>query len=318
MKVIIVGGSGFIGSVLTRRLLADGHQVTIYDLVEPEQASQAEFVQGDIRHLEDLSRAMRGHEVVVNLAAEHQDDVVPISKYDSVNVVGARVLCASMVENGITSLVFTSSVAVYGTQPAAITEDCEHNFFNDYGRTKHEAEGVYTAWQSADPARRLTIIRPTVVFGPGNRGNVYNLLKQIKSGRFLMVGDGTNKKSIAYVENVAGFICYLTSTATPGLRIFNYADKPDLTMNELVQRVRVQLGRGDRPAPRLPTAAGLFIGSCADVLSRLTGKKLPISTVRVRKFCMNSEIDASRAAASGFTPPVNVWQGLDDMVRNHV
>ena len=57
--------------------------------------------------------------------------------------------------------------------------------------------------------RSLVIIRPTVIFGEGNRGNVYNLFRQIADRRFLMFGDGENKKSMAYVGNVAEFICHL-------------------------------------------------------------------------------------------------------------
>ena len=78
--------------------------------------------------------------------------------------------------------------------------------------------------------RSLVIVRPTVVFGEGNRGNVYNLLRQIASRRFLMFGDGRNKKSMAYVENVAAFIEYSLSFKK-GVHIYNYIDKPDFDMN---------------------------------------------------------------------------------------
>ena len=108
------------------------------------------------------------------------------------------------------------------------------NFFNEYGRTKHLAEKVYLKWQQEDPEnRRLIIIRPTVIFGPGNRGNVYNLFNQIFKKRFVMFGDGNNQKSMAYVENVAAFIMYIANS-NPNLQIYNYVDKPDLSMNKLI------------------------------------------------------------------------------------
>jgi nucleoside-diphosphate-sugar epimerase len=317
LKVIIIGGCGFIGGVLTRRLVEAGHAVTLYDIAKPRHTSAAAYVGGDVGDLATLSGAVKGQDVVVNLAAEHQDDVRPISRYDTVNVEGARVLCEALEQAGVQQLIFTSSVAVYGVHDQPIREDFSHNYFNDYGRTKHEAEDVYRRWQAKDPKRGLKIVRPTVVFGPGNRGNVYNLLKQIKSGQFLMVGNGENRKSIAYVENVAGFLQYLM-TPTPGLQVFNYADKPDLTMNELVTRVQTALDRPGHTIARLPYAAGLLAGVLADGVSRLTGRKLPISAIRVKKFCMNSEIDASRCFAAGYQPPIDVWEGLDDMVRNHL
>lgn len=315
MNVFIVGGSGFIGSRLVGELLRRGHRVTIYDIAPPPARTDATFIQGDVRNVDALTAGLPGHDLVINLAAEHRDDVRPISRYDEVNVEGARVLCDAMTRTGLDRLVFTSSVAVYGVHPGAIREDATHDFFNDYGRTKHEAEGVYRTWQEAAPSRSLSVLRPTVVFGPGNRGNVYNLVKQVKSGTFLMVGSGQNRKSIAHVENVVGFLIHLSGYG-PGVRTFNYADKPDFTMNELVDTVCETLGRRAN-FPRLPYGAGLMIGKVADLVSRLTGRSLPISTVRVEKFCMSSEIDANAAFDAGYTPPLPLKDGLRDFVLNH-
>ena len=77
-----------------------------------------------------------------------------------------------------------------------------------------------------DLKKTLVIIRPTVVFGEGNRGNVFNLMNQIAKNRFMMVGSGTNRKSMAYVENVAAFLEYSLSFQS-GLHVHNYVDKPD-------------------------------------------------------------------------------------------
>jgi nucleoside-diphosphate-sugar epimerase len=101
-------------------------------------------------------------------------------------------------EKGIKTIVFTSSVAIYGFAPLGTDESGEINYFNDYGRTKYEAELVYKAWYEKDPEnRKLVIVRPTVVFDEQNRGNVYNLLRQIASGKFMMIGNGENRKSMA-------------------------------------------------------------------------------------------------------------------------
>ena len=86
---------------------------------------------------------------------------------------------------GASRIVFTSSVAVYGFAPPDTSEAGDISYFNEYGRTKHIAEKVYADWQAEDPLNRcLVIVRPTVIFGPGNRGNVYNLLRQIANGWF--------------------------------------------------------------------------------------------------------------------------------------
>jgi nucleoside-diphosphate-sugar epimerase len=187
--------------------------------------------------------------------------------------------------------------------------------FNPYGQTKLEAEGVYKAWAEEDPARSLVIIRPTVVFGEGNRGNVYNLLRQIASGRFMMVGPGTNKKSMAYVGNVTEFIIHALSIG-PGTHLFNYVDGPDLDMNDLVKVVKRSLGKPNTNEFRIPKAVALAGGVLFDMTSRLLGLNSPISAIRVRKFCENTQFIASRIKDAGFSPSYSLSAALERTIRS--
>ncbi len=168
-----------------------------------------------------MPRTLYSGDVIINLAAEYRDDVTPKSLYYDVNVKGAESVSRVAEEKGIIKIIFTSSVAVYGFAPIGTDETGALNPFNEYGRTKMLAEEVYKKWQAKEPDKRtLVIIKPTVVFGEGNRGNVYNLLKQIASRRLVMVGNGKNVKSMAYVENVAAFIEYILNFG-PGVHIYN-------------------------------------------------------------------------------------------------
>ena len=318
MSICIVGGSGFIGTRLCKRLAADPRVgpegFTIVDkalgTVFPAQTRVA-----DVRDLPALQAAVGAAKVVVNLAAEHRDDVRPLSLYDEVNVGGARHLCQVARSQGIQTLVFTSSVAVYGFAPLDTDESGTIAPFNDYGRTKYEAEGVLRAWQAEAPqTRTLVVIRPTVVFGEQNRGNVYNLLRQIASGRFLMIGAGDNRKSMAYVENVAAFIQHAL-TFSPGVHTYNYIDKPDFTMNALVSQVRQRLGKGQGLGLRLPYALGYALGWVADGVSRITGRSLPVSAIRVKKFCANTAFNTS-VARTGFIAPVALQDALARTVQH--
>jgi len=199
-------------------------------------------------------------------------------------------------------------VAVYGFQPIPVDEGGPFAPFNEYGKTKLEAEGVYQAWAVEDPSRTLVIVRPTVVFGEGNRGNVYNLLRQIASGRFLMVGTGKNRKSMAYVGNVAAFLVQSLSFG-PGVHIFNYVDGPDMSTRELVMQIEGCLGRS-RKTIQVPKSVALVVGHLLDVVASATGRSFPISAVRVRKFCESTQFRADRVAQSGFAPPYSLKEGL--------
>ena len=251
---------------------------------------------------------------LVNLAAEHRDDVRPLSLYDEVNIDGARNVCDLARANDIDKIIFTSSVAVYGFAPVGTSENGAIAPFNDYGRTKWEAEKIYKQWQSEDPEMRtLVIIRPTVVFGERNRGNVFNLLRQIASGKFVMVGDGLNRKSMAYVENVVAFLEY-SLDFKPGVHIYNYIDKPDFTMNSLVAHVNKLFGRTAEIKFRFPFFLGLLIGSGFDLVAKITDKKFPISAIRVKKFCANSVYE-SAIGSTGFVPPAPLMDAIEKTVR---
>lgn len=312
MNIAIIGGSGFVGTRLTKRLLDSGHRVRILD--KNESLTYPELrVQADVRDIKSLTENLNDIELVINLAAEHRDDVSPKSLYDDVNVQGAENVCKACTELGIKKIIFTSSVAVYGFAPLGTDETGSINYFNDYGRTKWLAEGKYRDWLSLDKEQSLTIIRPTVIFGEQNRGNVYNLLKQIASDFFPMVGNGKNVKSMAYVENVAAFIEFSINN-TSGEHVYNYIDKPDFDMNSLVSNVHRALGK-NKKLFHWPYWLGMFGGYCFDLLAFLTRKKLPISSIRVKKFCSNSMFNAEAIKKTQFKAPVSLTEGLEKTIR---
>jgi GlcNAc-P-P-Und epimerase len=312
MKILVTGGSGFIGSRLVECLLAQGHEVLILDLVVNPRFERF-TVQGDVADATVVDRCMKGVELVFNLAAQHRDDVFPIERYYDTNVKGMRVICNSMSAHGVTRFVFTSSVAVYGFKTDDGDEETPTEPENHYGRSKLEAEGVMNEWLAQDAARVGLTIRPCAVFGPRNRGNIYNLLAQVMSRRFLMVGTGNNRKSIAYVENVVEAILFLSRL--PSTTVVNYADKPDLTMNEFV-RLTCEAGKVSVPRLRLPRSLAMVAGLLLDVVARASRRTFPLSAVRVTKFCSNSVINADRIRRLGFAPPHRLEDGLRATIRS--
>jgi len=316
MKISIIGGSGFVGSRLIG-LLKEIPDIDLLNIDKNESLKYPEITNiANVLDLDALTQLLKGTDVVVLLAAEHRDDVSPVSLYYDVNVKGAENTLIAMERNGIERLIFTSSVAVYGLNKNNPDEDTPVDPFNDYGKSKWEAECVLQRRSVNCPDWNIQIIRPTVLFGEENRGNVYNLLHQIASGKFLMIGKGNNKKSMSYVGNIVAFILFLIEKQkdAKGCSVFNYVDKPDLTTRELVSIVGRVLNKRI-PTIRIPYRIGMFGGYCFDALSRITGKKLAISSVRVKKFCAVTQFDASRVEASGFEPEFTLEEGLERMLR---
>ena len=303
----LIGASGFVGTRLIQLLgdencqNIDKNQSAFYPKITTIQ---------NICKLGLKEAVSDTAKTVVLLAAEHRDDVAPTSLYYDVNVQGTKNVLDALDKKGIKNIIFTSSVAVYGLNKQNPDEMHTADPFNHYGKSKWQAEEVLREWYNKDPVNKsLTIIRPTVIFGERNRGNVYNLLNQIASGKFLMVGKGTNIKSMAYVGNVAAFIKFCIESQKPGYLLFNYIDKPDMNTNNLVKQVEKSLGK-KMISLRLPYWLGYMGGLGFDILANLTGKKYSVSAVRVKKFCATTQFDASLAHSSGFKPPFSLVEGM--------
>lgn len=311
MNILTIGGSGFIGSFLIKSL--QNNKTLNFDK-NPSPFYQDITTIGDIRNLDEI-KVSKNTDCVVLLAAEHRDDVTPKSLYYDVNVQGTKNVLQAMDKSGVKNIIFTSSVAIYGLNKINPDENHPVDPFNHYGKSKWQAELAIKEWYDNDPVgKSITIIRPCVIFGERNRGNVYNLLKQIKSRRFMMIGKGENKKSMAYVRNVVALIKNRIENTDSGYHVFNYADKPDLSMGELTQAVEDKMNIKLYNI-KIPFFFGFLVGCFFDFISILTKKKFSISAVRVRKFCATSQFNAEKVH-SVFKSPYSLEQGLNNTLEH--
>ncbi|MDI6785874.1 MAG: NAD(P)-dependent oxidoreductase [bacterium] len=122
MNILVIGGSGFIGTRLIERLLKAGYTVRNYDKNQSETYPNLTFI-GDVRDKENLSEQAKEIDVIYNLAAEHQDNVQPVSLYYDVNVKGAENVVYAAKKNEIRTIIFTSTVALYGLNKGIPSED---------------------------------------------------------------------------------------------------------------------------------------------------------------------------------------------------
>lgn len=309
MKVTVIGGSGFVGEWLINSMIQDPvFEVLNIDKQPSKQHNHLTKI-GNVLDEQLVTSLLPGSDIVVLLAAEHRDDVTPTSLYYDVNVEGMRRTLSAMEKNGVKRIIFTSSVAVYGLDKDNPDESFPADPFNHYGKSKWQAEEVLQEWYKSHPDWDINIIRPTVIFGEGNRGNVFNLLKQIASGKFMMIGKGNNQKSMSYIGNIVAFIQFLINDDIVGYKVYNYVDKPDFTTNDLVYHTVSILGK-KIPTLKIPYWLGMLGGYGFDVLAWGMRRKLSISSVRVKKFCAVTKFDSNKAMSSGFVPPYTLEEGL--------
>ena len=307
--ILLIGGSGFVGSHIIKLLGKEN----CYNIdIKPS------ILYNDITFIHDIREPLNFNKkvnLVILLAAEHKDDVTPFSLYYDVNVIGTKNVLNFMDNYQIKNLIFFSSVAVYGMNLKNANEESKTIPFNNYGNSKLKAESEINFWYNNDPInKKVNIIRPTVIFGQNNKGNVYNLISQIVKGKMVQIGNGFNCKSIAYVENVSSFVNFIINNTIEGFEIYNYSDKPDLNMNQFISLIK-QKSNINYKLMNVPYYFALFVGYIFDFTSFLFNKKFSISSIRIKKFCANSQIDSSKALTI-FKPPFTLEEGLENTLKH--
>ncbi len=310
MNVLVTGNAGFIGGYLTRKLISLGHNVRGLD-INPDnpQGKICECITGDICDKEVVMKAMKGIDIVFNLAAKHHDFGISEKEYFEVNEGGTRVLAECAAQFNVKKFIFYSSVAVYGNQSSPPTEETVPNSPSPYGRSKLAGERVLENWVKEDASRETLVIRPVVVFGPENYANMYSLIKQIMEKKFIFIGKGDNIKSIAYIENLIEANIFLLGRLKPGIEYFNYVDESQMTIKQIVDTIS-HYGGVKIPDIHLPFSLAVILASPFDVLEKVTGRLFRITAKRIKKFNTETCFKADKIRRTGFKQPIALEEGL--------
>lgn len=198
---LVTGGSGYLGTELSQRLLRNGWGVTIFDLNRPS-IRNVEFIQGDIRSLSDCSNAVRGMDVVFHNVAQ-----VPLAKdktlFESVNVQGSKIILDASSASNVRSFVMTSSSAVFG-----LPKNLPANHFpelvpvEEYGKAKLAGECQVSSFHRSQ--MNISIVRPRTILSPGRLGLFSVLFDWISKGLDVFVfGDGEQPYQFIHAADLA-------------------------------------------------------------------------------------------------------------------
>jgi GlcNAc-P-P-Und epimerase len=310
-KILVTGGSGFIGYHLHDYLAHE--RIVNLDLEEPDFEYRSSFLKGDVRDPKIVAEAIKGCDAVWNMAAAHKDFGIPRDEYFDINEQGMRVITEAATAEGIKKFVFFSSVAVYGDSNEAQSETSIPSPSNDYGASKLAAERVLEQWANADASREVLIIRPVLVYGERNYGNMHRLMKQIGKGQYVNIGQGLNVKSVAYVKNLVEAVLYLLDHLESGVSVYNYADEPQMTSHNIGKTIASALGKS---APiTLPYWLVYGLALPFDLIKKITGKDLAISSNRVQKLTIPTYFKAEKIRKKGFEPSFSNIEGLQNMAK---
>lgn len=317
MRYILTGGSGFIGSHFSQKL---GNSIIYnYDIISPNENSKNFKCINILNKRKLLSQTIKNCNDValIHLAAVHFDFQ---KQYFETNVQGTKNVLEYVRKNNIKIFVFFSSVAIYGNSVKGKDENSTKNPINDYGKSKLKAEKIIKEWSKKNPGCRIIIIRPAVVFGENNFGNVYNLISQIKSRFYVIIGKGDNIKSIAYVKNVVDSVLFSIDNVKNKYFVYNYCDYPQITIELLSHKV-CDILKIKYPI-KIPLIISTLITLPVDFFEKILNRDLKFNSKRIKKFTNSTFFISDRIRNKGFLPNYNlnssIKNTLDWISKNNV
>jgi nucleoside-diphosphate-sugar epimerase len=251
--------------------------------VEEHQKSNFTFVVQDVRQTIDysLDKIDSKNSWIFNFAAVHREPGHEYNEYFDTNIPGAENVCAFAELSGIKNIFFTSSIAPYGKSLEQRTEASELYPETAYGISKALAEKIHETWLVKDKSRRLIIVRPSVIFGPKDPGNVYRMIKSLKKGTFVLPDGGKVVKGYGYVYGLVESMLFCINQTDSHI-VYNYAENPLVNLSEMVQVAKNELAI-TKPTLKIPVALLVILARIIQIVFKILGKKSDIHPVRVRK-----------------------------------
>lgn len=297
MKITITGTSGFVGQNLSVYIKHRNHSV--HEL--------------SLRGNDWQSNLDKNTDAIIHLAGKAHDleNVSNDSEYFKINRDLTIELFQEFLKSEIKDFFFFSSVkAVADTAEGIVDENIRPNPLTPYGKSKFEAE-EYLLKQNLPEGKRLFIIRPCMIHGPGNKGNLNLLYKIVEKGIPWPLAAFENKRSFLSIDNLSFLILEMLKNSTISSGIYNFADDKSLSTNELVTLIANASGK----KAKLWNISNKMISNVAKIGDKI---KLPLNSERLKKLTESYEVSNQKIkTALGIDKlPLTAEEGLIKTIQS--
>ena len=319
MRVLVTGANGFIGRHIVRCIEKQGDKINV--LVRNSNSfnisDKVNIFEGDIFDNEKLRKAVNEVDAVFHLVAKtHDSSSIDNAKdYYKINVEGTRNLLDACVKSNIKHFIYFSSVK-------AMVEECKHTLDETYdctpttlyGKTKLMAERLVIEYGNKH-GFKTTILRLPLVYGPGNKGNIYKMIEAIDNGRFVMLGNGSNKRSMVYVGNVVDAGIAVIDRKVTDAKVYVITDGVDYTVKDLYKLIAKGLSKKLLPF-YVPMGIAKVLAIAGDIGNKIIRKPLPFNTEVLGKLTDSATFSSGRIREDiGFKPKYNLYNTIDETIK---
>lgn len=317
--ILVTGANGLIGRALVQQLSeerqavrAHGRDKTALSLALPGerlnegdsglQLSAFDLTTASAQQLLSLCKDAKA--VVHCAALVHQPDAAAAT-YEKANLQTTRALAEAARASGVASFVFLSTSAVYGEGPFESADE-RHPLDpqTPYAESKRRCEDMLAELM---PAKQTIIFRPGLVFGPGDRGNMRSLIKQIRRGLYFHIAGNSAKKSVICSADLAQAIRMSMENLPAGFHVLNAANPQPVSVIDLGNAIAHSCSR---QAP--PVVPEKLVKKGAAICEAIFGSRAVLSKEKMRKLMTTTTLDVSALTQStGFAPQLSLADALE-------
>lgn len=295
---LIFGGAGYIGTKVAEHFLNKGFTVYIADIRVSSLKDNQNVVASIIDVRNPISSNFVKHPIdwIFNFAAVHREPGHESYEYFDTNIKGAENVCTFAEKIGCKNIFFTSSISPYGPTLKPKDEYTLTQPNTPYGISKLNAEYIHKLWAGKEKDRRLIIIRPGVVYGPGDPGNILRMIKAVKKGYFLLPVTPKIKKSYGYIYGLIESIDFMIAKSEKVIT-YNYVEKETENLGDMIGIINRTLGTNAKII-RFPLS---ILKLAASILHKIKPNLNGIHPERVKKVARPTHIIPKVLIEKGFT-----------------